>query len=74
MIRYANLWAMKSGVIKKINLRVRKDNVRAENLYLSMGFRVEGRICNQVVKDGHYIDLIIMGIFFDSQPVLLTRD
>jgi RimJ/RimL family protein N-acetyltransferase len=37
-------WARAGGVVRKLNLRVRTDNMRAIRLYQRMGFAVEGTI------------------------------
>ena len=48
-------WAEATEVIKKINLRVRTDNVRAIRLYESKGFQVEGRQHNEMYVRGVYL-------------------
>ena len=54
-------WARGSGVVKKINLRVRTDNHRAIALYEKKGFELEGTIRKEVVVDGKFHDHHSMG-------------
>ena len=54
-------WAEHSGVVTKINLRVRADNHRAVALYERKGFVVEGRLTKEMFVDGRYYDLLAMG-------------
>jgi RimJ/RimL family protein N-acetyltransferase len=55
-------WARRSGIVKKINLRVRTDNARAIRLYESHAFVIEGTISRQMVLDGRYYDHHWMGL------------
>ena len=55
-------WAEATEVIKKINLRVRTDNVRGIRLYESKGFQVEGRQHNEMYVRGVYYDHYLMGL------------
>lgn len=59
-------WAKMKG-IEKINLEVFEGNVRAQNLYRSLGFKVEGRRQKQIKIDGDYQDLILMTRFMDRE-------
>ena len=54
-------WAKQTGVVKKINLRVRSDNVRAITLYERKGFVTEGTLTREMFVGGHYYDLLAMG-------------
>jgi RimJ/RimL family protein N-acetyltransferase len=54
-------WANSKAVVKKIDLEVREDNLRAINLYLKYGFKIEGRISRGMLIDGKYYDLYCMG-------------
>jgi ribosomal protein S18 acetylase RimI-like enzyme len=55
-------WAEASGVVRKLDLRVRADNARAIRLYESFGFRVEGRISrDMLLPDGTFHDALWMG-------------
>ena len=54
-------WARQTGVVTKVNLRVRSDNRRAVALYERKGFIVEGRLTKEMFVDGRYYDLLAMG-------------
>lgn len=41
LIKYLIEWSKKSGIIRKINLRVRPDNAHGINLYKKLGFSEE---------------------------------
>lgn len=55
-------WARGTGIVRKINLRVRTDNRRAIALYRRKGFVVEGRIRREIFLDGEYFDHYWMGL------------
>jgi RimJ/RimL family protein N-acetyltransferase len=55
-------WAKATGIITKLNLRVRTDNKRAIRLYKRKGFVVEGTIRGEVRIDGESYDLHWMGL------------
>jgi RimJ/RimL family protein N-acetyltransferase len=55
-------WAKTSGVVTKINLRVRTDNPRAIALYERKGFTFEGTIRRELLIDGVYYDHHLMGL------------
>ncbi len=55
--------------LHKIYLRVFSDNERAVRLYRSLGFEEEGRLRQQVFKDGVYRDVTLMAIFTNSRPL-----
>jgi RimJ/RimL family protein N-acetyltransferase len=55
-------WARKSGVVTKLNLRVRTDNHRAIALYQRKGFIVEGTIRRDFLIAGQYFDHFWMGL------------
>ena len=55
-------WAKSSGVVTKINLRVRSDNQLAIALYLKKGFIKEGTIRKDMRIDGKYFDCDCMGL------------
>jgi len=48
--------------LNRIQITVLKNNSRALNLYLSVGFREEGIMRQAQFKNGKYIDLVIMSI------------
>jgi RimJ/RimL family protein N-acetyltransferase len=55
-------WAWATGIVTKINLRVRTDNARAIQLYRRKGFVVEGTISREIRLDGRYYDHHWMGL------------
>lgn len=59
-------WAEAGGVVRKINLRVHPDNVRAIALYESLGFVIEGRLTRETLVDGEFFDCLMMGRAIDS--------
>ena len=54
-------WAEGSGIIRKLDLKVRADNVAAIRLYEKLGWRVEGRVTRDLCVDGTFHDAIYMG-------------
>lgn len=58
-------WAKNTGIIRKINLRVRSDNERGIGLYTSLGFKKQGLITRDMIIDGHFYDSISMGLEID---------
>lgn len=60
-------WAAAGGVVRKVNLRVRVDNVRAIALYESLGFVSEGRLTRDTADDGTFYDALIMGRAVDPE-------
>ncbi len=55
-------WAKATNIIKKINLKVRRDNGRAIKLYKRKGFTHEGTLTDEICIDGKYYDLYAMGL------------
>ena len=55
-------WARATGLVTKINLRVRTDNHRAVALYEGRGFVREGTITRDMRVDGVYFDNYVMGL------------
>ncbi|WP_432662066.1 GNAT family protein [Wukongibacter baidiensis] len=62
MIRYLIEWARESGIIKKINLKVKSENIRAVNLYENLGFIMEGTISRFFYHKGRFHDVYVMGL------------
>lgn len=54
-------WAAAGSTVRKINLRVRADNLRAIALYQSLGFATEGRLSRDNLVDDQFFDSLIMG-------------
>ena len=62
-------WANNDARVGKIELNVRAGNLRAQNLYRSLGFTEEARFRNRVHRlDGKYEDDIGMAWFSDRWP------
>jgi RimJ/RimL family protein N-acetyltransferase len=55
-------WARESGIVTKLNLRVRTDNDRAISLYRHKGFATEGTIRRDFRIGGKYFDHYWMGL------------
>lgn len=55
-------WAKNSGIVRKINLKVRVDNKRAIKLYKKFGFVREGIISRQLLIDNNFYDAYLMGL------------
>lgn len=47
--------------LTRVQLEVWADNTRAIHLYESLGFELEGRRRNAVLRRGQYVDVLIMG-------------
>ncbi|MDQ2714430.1 MAG: GNAT family N-acetyltransferase [Chloroflexota bacterium] len=65
MLAYLIEWARQSGTIRKINLRVRVDNLPAIHLYEKYGFVQEGRITREFYLHGQFVDAYVMGLQLD---------
>jgi RimJ/RimL family protein N-acetyltransferase len=65
LIKYLIHWAKESDIIKKINLRVRTDNVSGINLYKKLGFVEEGIIKREFLIDNKFYDSLCMGLLID---------
>lgn len=61
LINYLFKWARFNGTIKKFDLQVREDNIRAINLYMKLGFKIEGKISMAINVDGRYYEIYNMG-------------
>lgn len=62
LMTYLIQWAEETGIITKINLKVRPENTRAINLYKSLGFKEEGLQTRDYLIQGKYHDSLIMGL------------
>ena len=65
MLAYLISWAKQIGTIRKINLRVRTDNLPAIHLYEKYGFVQEGRHTREFYLHGQFIDAYMMGLQLD---------
>jgi RimJ/RimL family protein N-acetyltransferase len=65
MLAYLIEWASHTHVIRKINLRVRVDNLAALNLYEKYGFVREGRRTREFYLHGQFVDVFLMGLSLD---------
>ncbi len=61
LLEYMLDWAQRSGVVRKINLKVRVDNLPAIRLYRNMGWVEEGRTTRDTLIDGEFNDCLLMG-------------
>ena len=65
MLAYLIAWAKQTGIVRKINLRVRVDNLPAIHLYEKYGFVHEGRITREFYLHGQFVDAYMMGLQID---------
>lgn len=65
LIKYLLQWCRKSGIIRKVNLRVRTDNENAIHVYRKLGFAEEGMITREFCIDGRFYDTLSMGLKID---------
>ena len=70
MLAYLIDWARETGTIRKINLRVRVDNLPAIHLYEKYGFVQEGRLTREFYLHGQFVDVSIMGLQLDPPQAL----
>jgi RimJ/RimL family protein N-acetyltransferase len=54
--------AWQGGRFTRVELTVNSENANAIALYRKLGFEIEGRKRNQVLIDGRYLDLLVMGL------------
>ncbi|MFL5733802.1 MAG: GNAT family N-acetyltransferase [Chloroflexia bacterium] len=55
-------WARGTGVVKRVELEVFARNGRAIHLYEKFGFESEGRLRRAFLKNGEYIDTLVMAL------------
>ena len=65
LIKYLIKWSKESGVIRKINLRVRTDNASAIRLYKKLGFVEEGVKTREFLINSRFYDSMLMGLAID---------
>ncbi|HEY9505828.1 MAG TPA: GNAT family N-acetyltransferase [Gemmatimonadales bacterium] len=61
LLEYLIEWAERGRIVRKINLKVRVDNVAAIRLYERMGWVHEGRTTRDTLIDGAFADCLLMG-------------
>lgn len=67
MLTYLIDWARQTPVIRKINLRVRVDNLSAIHLYEKYGFVREGRRTREFYLHEQFVDVFLMGLQLDPK-------
>lgn len=65
LLNYMMDWAKDGGIVRKIDLMVREDNIAAIALYEKMGFEIEGRIRRAMRVDNIFYDFLYMGKLID---------
>jgi RimJ/RimL family protein N-acetyltransferase len=65
LVEYMIEWAKNSGIVRKINLRVRVDNQRALRLYERFGFTREGLVSRQFKMADKFYDAYFLGLHID---------
>ena len=65
LIQYLIEWSKQSKIIRKINLRVRNDNLSAIHIYKKLGFTVEGVITRDFKIKERFYDALFMGYTID---------
>lgn len=65
LMEYLIDWAKQTGIVRKINLRVRTDNDNAIALYKKLGFVEEGILTRDFMIDGVFYDSLHMGLSID---------
>ncbi len=65
LLTYLIAWARHNDTIRKINLRVRVDNLPAIHVYESHGFVQEGRNTREFYLHGQFVDTYLMGLQLD---------
>ena len=70
MLAYLIDWARETGTIRKINLRVRVDNLPAIHLYEKYGFVQEGQLTREFYLHGQFVDVYMMGLQLDPPQAL----
>jgi RimJ/RimL family protein N-acetyltransferase len=74
MLAYLIDWAHQNPTIRKINLRVRADNLPAIHLYEKYGFVYEGRITREICVRGQFFDTLFMGLQLDPPATPLQTE
>jgi RimJ/RimL family protein N-acetyltransferase len=56
-------WAFLQLNLRKVSLSVLSSNPRALHIYEKLGFQREGALRDEQIRDGRYLDLILMALF-----------
>lgn len=67
LIEYAVRWAREGGILTRIELHVFARNEGAVHLYEECGFVREGRRRDAVIRDGEYLDDLVMGLLLKTK-------
>lgn len=65
LISYLIEWSKENRIIKRIELRVRKDNIRAITLYKKLGFEEECIIRKDIFINGRFYNSLLMALLVD---------
>lgn len=65
LLSYLIKWAKETEIIRKINLKVRSDNLKAIGLYTKIGFISEGTMTREMFINGQFYSSIHMGMEID---------
>jgi RimJ/RimL family protein N-acetyltransferase len=65
LINYLIEWCRQTGIIRKINLIARSDNLSAIHLYRKLGFVEEGVLTRNMQINGKFYDGLYMGYTID---------
>jgi ribosomal protein S18 acetylase RimI-like enzyme len=63
LLQSALTQAHRGGVIKKIKVLSYMTNERARRFFSSHGFKIEGKLQNEIYRDGEYIDVFTMATY-----------
>lgn len=64
LMEEAMYWAQESTILKRIELKVQKRNLRAQNLYKKFGFKEEAVLAYGVKIDNEYLPVVLMSCIF----------
>ncbi|PLS15423.1 N-acetyltransferase [Bacillus sp. M6-12] len=65
MMEYLLSWARTTEEVRKINLKVREDNIPAIKLYEKLGFKKEGVVTREFLIEEKFYNASLMGICID---------